>query len=198
MSSSTRDAEHLADLHWSCPFAEFGEIVDLVDGGRFPVRAVGFYVDENDGLEARVTVEALAGVIVVSSFQVSSRPGSVDISPSTLRKLDYETILIRVRMLASLAAETGLPNNWQAAFSAATPAQARSIERVAEGDLRRRAVTDDLLRQVASVVVANLDRPTIAVRDHFPTSHRNATRWSAAARDRGFLIDGFSDREGNK
>lgn len=53
---------------------------------------------------------------------------------------------------------------------------------------RRRTVTDELLQEVARVYEGDTTgAPTKAVADHFPTSHRNATRYVALARERGFL-----------
>lgn len=53
---------------------------------------------------------------------------------------------------------------------------------------RRRVVTDDLLRKVASIYSSDLSgSPTRAVSQQLFTSHRNATRWVSLARDRGFL-----------
>jgi len=56
--------------------------------------------------------------------------------------------------------------------------------------LRRRRITDALLQEVADIVRANPTEPTKAVAKQMFTSHRNATRWIAAARKR---VDGFSE-----
>jgi len=53
---------------------------------------------------------------------------------------------------------------------------------------RRRMVTDALLRDVALIYASDATgAPTKAVSDQLFTSHRNATRWVALARKRGFL-----------
>ena len=52
---------------------------------------------------------------------------------------------------------------------------------------RRRSVNDELLREVAAVYLDEPDAPTEAVADEFDVSKRTATRWVAAARDRGLL-----------
>lgn len=54
---------------------------------------------------------------------------------------------------------------------------------------RRRAMTDDLLSEVARIVndEANADAPTEAVRRQLFCSYRTAGRWVAEARARGFL-----------
>jgi hypothetical protein len=55
-------------------------------------------------------------------------------------------------------------------------------------DLRRqRSVTNDLLRRVAACYLTADEAPTEAVAEEFDTSHRNATRYVAMARERGFL-----------
>jgi hypothetical protein len=66
-----------------------------------------------------------------------------------------------------------------------------SVERAADSALatrRRRTVNDKLLQEVAEVYQADTTyAPTWAVANHFPTSHRTATRYVALARKRGFL-----------
>ena len=55
---------------------------------------------------------------------------------------------------------------------------------------RRRIVTDDLLRDVARIYEEDTTgAPTRAVADKLFTSHRNAVRWVALARKRGFLAE---------
>lgn len=55
---------------------------------------------------------------------------------------------------------------------------------------RRHAMSDELLREVAEVVRAETrGEPRQAVRRHFHTSERTASRWIAAARERGFITD---------
>jgi hypothetical protein len=52
---------------------------------------------------------------------------------------------------------------------------------------QRRSLDETLLAQVAAIAEAHPARPTRAVQEQLGTSHRNATRWIAAARDRGIL-----------
>lgn len=62
--------------------------------------------------------------------------------------------------------------------------------REAAGPRRRRIVTPALLREVAEVyrgAHAAGNPPTVAVQEHFNTSHRNAARWVAEARKAGIL-----------
>jgi hypothetical protein len=60
---------------------------------------------------------------------------------------------------------------------------------------RRRVVTDELLQDVARIYTEDRSgAPTKAVSDELFTSHRNATRWVALARERG-LLDPYG--EGN-
>jgi len=49
----------------------------------------------------------------------------------------------------------------------------------------RRLITPALLGQVSEIVKANPDTPTKAVSRELNTSHRNATRWIAAAKRSG-------------
>jgi len=52
---------------------------------------------------------------------------------------------------------------------------------------QRRTLDEALLAQVATIAAAHPTRPTRAVQEQLGTSHRNATRWITAARDRGLL-----------
>ena len=55
---------------------------------------------------------------------------------------------------------------------------------------RRRTITDALLREAAAVYNADTTgKPTKAVREHFPTSQRNAARYVALAKERGFITN---------
>lgn len=64
---------------------------------------------------------------------------------------------------------------------------------------RRRIVTPVLLEEVAEVYRAAYSAgnpPTVAVQEHFNTSHRNAARWVAEARKAGTLGPADSTRPG--
>ena len=182
---------------WTCVWPKFGEAVELAAGGLMPSHGTAVYVDEANGLGITLTVEVEVGEVVFKKVEIAERPSAEPITPATLRKLDWALIFERVRFYASTAATAGLRldrgEGIASELSTITPAQARSIERVAEGDLRRRSVTDELLRRVAEIAVADRATPTKTVAAQLHTSHRNATRWIATARKRGFLADGFSE-----
>jgi len=57
------------------------------------------------------------------------------------------------------------------------------------GTRRRRRLTDALLEEVAAAASANPDTPTQSVSVELGTSHRNATRWIAEAKRRGFITE---------
>jgi hypothetical protein len=75
-----------------------------------------------------------------------------------------------------------------------------SWERV-RGSRAHRPITDALLAQVVNIYNANKDggSPTVAVAEQLYTSHRTATRWVQAARDKGLLppYDRTNNNEGN-
>jgi hypothetical protein len=52
---------------------------------------------------------------------------------------------------------------------------------------RRQRINDEFLAQVAEIARANPHRPTAAVSEQMSTSHRNASRWVGAARERELL-----------
>ncbi|HUZ20623.1 MAG TPA: hypothetical protein VMU75_08650 [Acidimicrobiales bacterium] len=183
---------------WNCVCPSWSDPVELVGDGLFPARATIIYVDSSNPLEIVLTVEVRDGAPVFRQVGIAERPGA-DLTPAALRKLDWPLIFERVRFWATSAAAMGirpdLGEGIVSGLSDLTADEARSIERVAEGDVRRRRVNDALLRDVAAIVRANPAEPTKAVAAQRFTSHRNATRWIATARERGFLVDGFSREE---
>jgi len=60
---------------------------------------------------------------------------------------------------------------------------------------RRRTITAQLLEDVRSIYLKAEHAPTRAVAEQLHTSHRNATRWIAEARQRGLLTENKEDSE---
>jgi len=110
------------------------------------------------------------------------RPGS-EITATQLHAMPLESVL---QTAISQAAA------WAAGWGPDAGTAADSALRLR----KRRAITDDLLRQVSEIVRSNPDTPTQAVRDSLHTSYRNASRWVSEARRRGFLDD--QPEEGQK
>jgi hypothetical protein len=137
----------------------------------------------------------------VDEVKVTRQTGDPEISATWLRNIPLNEIvesgIEQISMLAFL-----LQKNRDEDDPGPVPAEAYGDEpwvveppeglaeaqESALGKRRRRTVTDELLREVARVYLSDsTGAPTKAVADHFPTSHRNATRYVALARERGFL-----------
>ena len=92
-----------------------------------------------------------------------------------------------VATLASAFGEQGFTVDERGHLSFWTPEHAQQARAGALALRRQRSINDELLREVARVYLAADSAPTEAVADELGTSKRNATRWVAMARQRGFL-----------
>jgi hypothetical protein len=126
----------------------------------------------------------------IDEIKVSRRAGEPEITATALRDIPLKRIVESgVRQMELFArrmwADTS-PDSPGPVGQESHPYWAPVTESV---ELRRRrTVTDELLREVARVYESDTTgAPTKAVSDRFPTSHRNATRYVALARERGFL-----------
>ncbi len=117
--------------------------------------------------------------------------GEGAVTKSDLRDLPLKEIIDRaVEKLASmgLAQTLEAERRWAPGMDLPTDEET-SVRRDAMALAhQRRPITDALLHQVANIYRINeTGAPTKAVADMLYTSHRNATRWVAIARERGFL-----------
>ncbi len=161
-----------------------GPIRPLHAGGpAFPAACDVWFVDREDG-GRRLTL---------SLRVIDGRPALVGLSVGP-----FAPTIVRewtARDIHELPTDTLVDD--AAAYIAANVADQRyeghgdpDAEGVAAVRVRRQRhpMTDDLLREVASVVTADRrGEPRRAVRNHFHTSERTASRWIALAKERGFM-----------
>lgn len=179
---------------------EAGPPIGLDGGGTFPSAATVF-VELDDDLDAWLELGVVKGKPAVLRVTVEPAAGGVTYGPqfSSVRRRRPGAPLtaraVRAVMVRGLFDEA-------IAYCARVLAlrQARNLldtEDATMRSLRRRIIDDEFLRQVASVVRADESgAPNKAVRRAFYTSQRNASRWIAQARSRGFLpADGPPEEE---
>ena len=160
----------------------------LRTGAMFPKAASVFVYDIEDDsmvikLRLRIVDDRLegaewAGVPVLVGVSVEPNGSPREITATEFHKLPIERLVIgSVRAVAMDFAHPRAPLGVDALVAGAAAVGAR----------RRRAMTSNLLADVARVVSQNPDTPTRAVADQLFCSYRTAGRWVAAARDAGFL-----------
>lgn len=133
------------------------------------------------------------GKLVLTRLELVRSDSQVPLSQAAVRDLPLTAITkeVRRRIVAAFSVLDQLGGgDGTAARIAALPGAGRTAdESAARGPSRRRAVDETLLGQVAAIVTAHPARPTRAVQEQLGTSHRNATRWIAAARRHGVLAE---------
>lgn len=163
-------------------------------GPMFPSVAEQIFSDiDNEEIAVTLKLRVIDGRPTLVGVMVGPIHPAIDdreIPPSYLRSLPIKDLYDRATYRAGAAfadARTGPGHEDPATEGAAAVRAAR---------LRRHAMTDDLLREVADVVLSDTSgKPREAVRDHFFTSWRTASRWIAATRER--FPEQFIDEGGN-
>lgn len=156
---------------------DVGSLAELASGTLFPRRAeVTVMGDVGPWVTVRFEVED--GQPVVTWLALSRAPGGGGpVTPAVVRSLPLAAYVEAATRAAAAAGHLRQLRD--------EPIDDRDY---AESVLRRRhTMNDKLLRKVAEVVLANPDAPTLEVSRQLHTSHRNATRWIKAARERGLL-----------
>lgn len=164
-----------------------GEAVRLSTGAEFMSWAT-VIVTEGTGPFIGMRIEVDDGQPVLAALHVLREAGAPPISATLLRELSIDVLVDEaVRALAGTLYWGGLNfgaplpgvGSFRDEYDAAVELAARARS--------RRPMTDSLLRQVASIVRANPYEPRRSVAEQIPTSERTASRWIAAARERGLL-----------
>lgn len=149
---------------------QFGPLVELADGRRFPAHAQVLVT--LGGTVATLWLAVEDGTPLLTQICVRRSGASGPLKASIVHALP-------VNQLADEAVGSIL------AFLAMG---GTNDDNLTNQIPRRRAVDDDLLRQVARAVQADgRAEPNNAVRASIPCSKRTASRYIALARERGFL-----------
>ena len=148
-------------------------------------------LDITTGPTVQVEIVLHDGRPEVDELKVSRRAGDPEIDAKFLREIPLSEIADRAVVQMELWArrewaETSADSPGPIGPDTSHPYWAPATEAVAAR--RRRSVTDELLREVAAVYNADTTgKPTKAVKEHFPTSQRNAARYVALAKKQGFI-----------
>jgi hypothetical protein len=175
---------------YSINFVDLGEIVELSNGGLLPAHANVEYFAEDICLDLTMELNEEGKFVATRMVAV---PG-VNASPftgSTLTSTRWRQIMNRITEQAGPVAAGRRKLMSESLPSASEPTltfeERQTAKDLALGISRRRFVTDELLGEVAEIVLANRDAPTKAVQQQLSTGYRNASRWITEARNRGFL-----------
>jgi hypothetical protein len=157
--------------------------------------------ESHDDLFVRIRFQEFKDGIHCTSVAFESQADGPAVSPGAIRDIDmadlidqaisYQAVGARssIQMygpdgpIADPAGRINIPIDRMMSRSQmdSTASDAVAVHRI-------RSVDDDLLREVAAVYLADdTGRPTEAVKEKLNTSKRNATRWVALARGRGFI-----------
>jgi hypothetical protein len=167
-----------------------GPTTRLANGSPFPSVCVWQFLRiSNPTLPfVDLTLSVEKGQVGVRWFAVrqSVAEGSRGVTASDHRWWNFDAC---VKLAVTVAAALPVFNERYAAGELKTLDDIRQIVEETKVDWSvRRKLTDDLLIKVAEVARLNPRRPTAAVAETLKTSHRNASRWMAAARERGFTM----------
>jgi hypothetical protein len=189
------------------------ELVELPTRGLCLNRCVAKVLLNPHGPDARFTLSADRGEIEVERIDIVRRRSQQSLAPEMYRRtgavawLHSKSCLDQVfRQVVIYSEALAVPTDWRT--TGVKPRLAHDGEYVgvrtaddyagfnvfAEETVQSRrawrSITPRLLRQVAEIVNANPGNHTKAVQAQMHTSHRNATRWIKAAKDRGILMEG--------
>ena len=144
------------------------------------------HLAERPSLELRL--EVLADEVVLTRLTVLPGDDTHRLTANAVRNLPLKKVTDEaIRQIAMLAAigqeEPGHPYR----FLSAPGDGSFGIAPGVISSRRRRLIDDELLTAVAEVVRSNPVRPNDAVHKQMHTSTRNASRWIAEAKRRGFL-----------
>ena len=188
------------------------EQTELTDGASFPEWAeLGVFASPESPNERTrskepvlvdMRLEVRDGKPSITRLACSETPGGPEVTTSTLRGLkvpDLKEEAISLTLSFVWLSDRPPPGvtGAEARRQWVRDDEKKFAQTVSGADRsgRRRSVTDGLLRQVADVYREyQHGTPTKAVAEKLGTSHRNATRWIASAKQRGFITDEENDQ----
>jgi hypothetical protein len=175
------------------PTDEPVESVTLASGLVLPSPML-VHVDLAGRPSVELRLEVDADELIVTEVAIARAEGIRSVTASAARNLPLKKIIDeaihRVTVLAAAIQEIAASGEQHGYRFLGIDPSGRFIVRPEVLNKRtRRLVDDSLLADVAEVVRAHPTQPNLNVRRQLHTSSRNATRWIAAAKQRGFLDD---------
>ena len=178
------------------PLPEPVGYVDLGEGVQVPERLRAQVTDI--GLPATVEIEVAVreGAVVCEMVSLRAREEGPPVTREMLRDVPVGALASALMANSSLVWDFSHPGWGDVDTSKAVvvggssaPAEVQASIRQQTAPRRRRRVTDELLREVATIYRRHLEEgaPTLGVADELKVSHSTASRYVAMARERGLL-----------
>ncbi|MGA8725375.1 MAG: hypothetical protein WB565_10035 [Acidimicrobiales bacterium] len=176
-----------------------GPYVELENGDMAPAvcewLAYVAPLSSSDSPFARMRLEVRAAKPVCTSVTVSSFPDGPEVTAEMLTSIQWGDLIEQVVQAqavsaASIIKQGGPPQpTWDGSRDSLLSGNEIDVAETRAVRLHRnRKINEAHLREVADVYLHDeRGAPTLAVKEHFDTSHRTATRWVDLARKRGFL-----------
>ena len=181
--------------------ARSGEMAALDDGAPFPSWVEVLIRNDNES-PVMLRIEVDAGRPVLAAITVARRgPGTsvgssvlrdapvkslIDVALAYLLERTYLVQIMREGSIDAFSRLVGAPFGYPDDPELMREVARRTSE--AATTRRRYTITNRLLEEVAAIYKSDeTGAPTVAVKNHFHTSHRNATRWVKEARERRLL-----------
>lgn len=139
-----------------------------------------------EGPVVELRLEVDGGKLALARLAIDRAPGGAAIALSALRDLPLASMVkeVRRRVTYAFSVLEQLGEASHGALALLPTSLARAPGETERTGNRRRVIDDGLLDEVDRVAASHPEAPTRAVQHQLGTSHRNATRWIAAARAR--------------
>jgi hypothetical protein len=165
----------------------FGEgLVPFGGDGLYLPPHYAFTVDDSEcPYLIEIHVSVIDGQPRCADLRLRMRPGGSPVSSENLRKIPLARYVRESPRLFAVRAD--IDENGEVMFMASTGVEDfASLDRAAK-ERPRRAMTPELLRDVARVYLEAESKPTQAVMRRFTLSRPTAGRWVGLARKSGFI-----------
>jgi hypothetical protein len=158
--------------------------VDVGHGVMLPEQFIARFIVGDDHT-VEMDIATVDGAPVCNAVRVIRHPRRPSLSGHELRRFPLAEWVRYACSMVGVGNQGGVQTTsaeWK------TDTYRADVERVIPQPWRRNVLTDDFLKEVASVYRANADSaPIEAIREAWPSAHSTAARWVRLARDRGFL-----------
>jgi hypothetical protein len=170
-------------LHDGTPFPSYIEVLFL----RVRAAEANKMPDIHSDLpNARIGLRVNDGRVEVAGFAVEASRDGRQVTAAQFKWWNFEACLKSAINIATLSVSDGWPVPGEPGYSQWEASQATAHATASKWGVRR-SVDDELLEQVAEIVKEHPNDPRPHICSQMYTSGRTASRWIAAARDRGFL-----------